>query len=346
MTISCYLYGGWGHDNIGDDLILDSYLRTLQTSNAIQDVCIISANPSETQNRLSQELLTTPTVLSVAQAIKSIRSDDLLIVCGGGYLNGSWRFHCTRKIIEIGVLARKAGKAVVHSVEISNLRSWQRWLITRVLKSADEIRVRDSESRNLLISRGLHSTVSSDAITLATPVERTRSVDNQNDYVLINLTDIEGRGDKNEAEFTLEDWALFEETIKELATRKNIKIVCAADYENKYVREKFNKSDVVYAGSVDELERLVANARAVIATRMHIALAGIRASKPTAAIAYNSKVRRTLHQLNLEHHLHSLAELNALLEEGAESNLPFCKNWRTAYTKNREEFKIMLTGAS
>lgn len=299
MTL--FLYGGWGHDNFGDDLILKAYLEYYSRSDNVRPIKVVSRRPKETRARLQTSgLANIAEVVSIQSALAMAGTQAVqLVVCGGGYVNGIWRREATRKLFEIALLADRAKSSQWHAVQVSNLKHpWQRSLLRYAARKALAFSVRDKSSQAIVEALGVQVRTVPDSLALSTrPHSHLRS-----NYTLINLTDISRRGDSSEANFSEYEWNKFLQDLKEYAKTNSVRLIAAARYERDWLRTHF-QGDVVYPTTSVEFEKLIENASMVIATRMHVALCSLRAGIPTASIAYNSKVLPTLAEAGLAEHV-------------------------------------------
>ena len=106
------LLGGWGYNNLGDEAILAGYLETLSD---VTDLHVTSVDPQRTLQaqrkawRISQEGSTS-----------SVRA-DAGILCGGGYLNGSWIPEILWKLRRLQKDRHRCEDSAVHAVEVRGL---------------------------------------------------------------------------------------------------------------------------------------------------------------------------------------------------------------------------------
>ncbi|MFC9553291.1 polysaccharide pyruvyl transferase family protein [Rhodococcus sp. NPDC056960] len=342
MSSRYFLYGGWGHDNIGDDLILDSYIEFLSTRIGVSDLVIVSVDPAETRRRMSsmRHAEIDVKVVSVVSALASARSDDTLLVCGGGYINGIWRYQCSRKLIHILLLARRISNIGVHSVQISSVdKRIHRLLCAKILQKADWVTVRDQASAEVVKRLGATQVITEDAISISRG-DSYRPSTSADAGIVVNMTDVLRRGDHHEAEFDLAEWSALEDYIRDCGMKSRIRVLCAAEYEYRYAVRNFPNADVIYCDSVDETISNISSAKLLIATRMHLALAGIRAGIPTVAIAYNGKVRPTLTHLGFDKAISEVSNIHRVVEGGTPAFV--CHDWSGRFEGHRTSLDSML----
>jgi len=120
--------GGFGFDNLGDDLILSAGLRDLRGVLRTAKITILSNNPQETADRhpgeavfFSPEALLRQLVLrplihlsrahrryllpvsgrSIVGLLRSLKCGDLFVSFGGGYLNDYSKFVTHLRLLEL-----------------------------------------------------------------------------------------------------------------------------------------------------------------------------------------------------------------------------------------------------
>jgi len=288
-TIS--LLGGWGHGNLGDDLILYAYLSHLLVKGV--SVEVVSHNATETQRRLAGSHLNRVAVVSRPTAGNNV------LLCGGGYLNGKWHREGRRKGRGLVRAMDAAPKAAMHAVEFRNYKDhgWRaERLARRLLEGAEQILVRDPSSQDEIARFGVDAEVVPDAITLGA-FHQPRGSDihgSADEDILINLLPIASRPDRFEASFDSSDWD--NEWRSFIRRRPQISLLAFGPDDEQYART-ICPDRVVRVDTVDQAISSLSSARLVIGTRMHVALTAAMLGRPFLSIPYNGKVEPTLQVL-------------------------------------------------
>lgn len=287
MTV---LVGGWGYGNIGDDLLLRNYVKLLGESN----LTVLSVNPDSTASAIAAFDLPTPNLV-IRKELSSPRS-DIVLVCGGGYINGDWRGHCTAKLIRLLKIARSAEHLIVHAIEARNLHLQQIHLLRIILRNAS-VSVRDRVSQLELRKAGIEATLVPDALALSSP-DAPPSKSSPEAPVFINILDIPSRPDRHEACFPWEQWEqLIQRVIRN--TMPPIEFLANDPAEAQYAENLFPGYRVRLAESSTNLRRLLETSRGIISTRMHYGLLASQMGKAARIIPYNGKVIPTLDALGM-----------------------------------------------
>lgn len=284
------LAGGWGYGNIGDDLLLKSYIEVLGS-----DITILSVNVASTKRAIAEFGIPVAdlTVLSETARLKG----GTLLVCGGGYLNGDWKRCCTAKLLRILRLSRAVERVVVHATETRNLHPHQAALLGRIVRE-DAVSVRDMRSHAELRRAGIHATVVPDALALSSSFRfRPERVTGESP-VFVNVLDVPSRVDRHEAMFP---WVNWEVSIKALIgdLEGEVQFLANDPREAQYVARTFPGYPIRTVGSTKSLEDSLRGSRGIISTRMHYGLLASKMGKPARIIPYNGKVVPTLDELNL-----------------------------------------------
>ena len=145
--------GAFGTGNLGDDAILNGLLRRLTHSGEILkcNIVVFSRNPYRTA-------LQEKVCAKRRNLLDIIRSD--IVIIGGGSLFTDWD-RMALKYSVLGILSKLLSKKTVfYAVGVSSIQN----PITRVLtilslNLADEISVRDAESRAQFINLGIKKTI-------------------------------------------------------------------------------------------------------------------------------------------------------------------------------------------
>ncbi len=296
------LIGGWGYGNLGDEVILASYL--LDSSAKGISMSVASINPKLTRRALfghqylqSHKILD-ESVISLRASLGGKRSSSI-VLAGGGYLNGTWTTEIGGKLRRIEALSVTQSVAM-HASEVHRIEKSSSAEVLRSILDPDRVFVRDDASRRALMDLGLRSEILPDAISLLVPHLHSLTVDlpSLRDITVVNLLDITERNDRDEASFHTSDWV---RDCRELIARLgNTVIGLAIDDADALFMTKSLGLTVLQPTTVVGLTSILASAKGVVSTRMHPALIALIAGTPTIALPYCAKVDTTLANLGLE----------------------------------------------
>ena len=199
------LAGGWGYENLGDEAILAGYVEHLRGRD---DVRVLSVDPRRTKAAQLDGVL-------VARETFTERSNNPLVIGGGGYLNGRWLPEIYPKLTRLAAISRSRPVSA-HGIEVRRMDYvMQSSLLNRVLGHA-EVSVRDPVSAsNVARIVGSAPPIVPDAISLLVPhLDRyVRRSPLQEGKVVINILDISSRGDSDECEVEVDQWDQFVQSI-------------------------------------------------------------------------------------------------------------------------------------
>ncbi|MDS1029665.1 polysaccharide pyruvyl transferase CsaB [Bacillota bacterium LX-D] len=145
------LSGYYGFNNLGDEGVLFSILRTLRAQRPELKLTVLSNDPAKTSKLYNVEAVNRWNPKEVWQ---TLRQADLLISGGGSLLQDVTSPKSLIYYLGIVWLAKKLGLPVVYyaqGIGPINTRLGQ-YLVPKVSNSVDLITVRDQDSKNLLTS--------------------------------------------------------------------------------------------------------------------------------------------------------------------------------------------------
>lgn len=146
--------GYYGFNNIGDEAILKVMISDLEKKIDLNDVIVLSNNPTQTESDLSVKAINRSSIFHV---INSIRKCDVLLSGGGSLLqDGTSRLsiYYYLFIYFIAMMFRKKIIIFSHGIGPINHKRNKK-LISFVFKRVARISVRDNESKEELVSYGI-----------------------------------------------------------------------------------------------------------------------------------------------------------------------------------------------
>lgn len=341
------LAGGWGYGNLGDEAILAGYLFEARARDVTCDV--VSVSPPVTRASLSgisPGLVGPIRVLDESTLRPGAASpSELLLLGGGGYLNGTWSAEIGGKLTRLAFLAR-GRRVTAHAVELRTLGNPSfTHRIGQVFTDA-RLSVRDSCSAQHAATLGLPSPdVVPDAISLLYPhIGSLRSPFGfVRDKVLVNLLDVPGRSDASEAEFPTDQWVLRCKRL--LASLERPAIGLALDQSDiEFIVGQLGLVAVLPL-TVRGLISVLGSARAVISMRMHPALLSTMLGVPTWALPYCGKVRPTLTNLGLDSALVGEGEL-AIDMSAPGRRVDYSREWTANYSASSRWLEASISGVT
>ncbi|QAY74712.1 hypothetical protein ET445_16585 [Agromyces protaetiae] len=282
------LIGGWGYNNLGDEAILAGYIELLSD---VSEVSVASVDVARTAHAQRPGIRVRP------EGRPS--RGDAAILCGGGYLNGSWVPEIFGKLRRQRRDMGSAPVRVVSSVEVRGMASGRRARLLRNTLSGSAVSVRDVQSQQELRRLGIESEVMPDAIALLWPyLDRYQTpVPEARGKVLINLLDIGRRPDAGESEVDPTEFIrLADELIDSLGDRAVGLVI--GDGDLAFMR-RYRHLQLATPRSVTDLVSLIGEADAVLSVRMHPGLIASAMGTPVVAIPYCGKVRPTLQRIGV-----------------------------------------------
>lgn len=289
---SVKLLGGWGYHNLGDEAILAGYLETLRDDFQLI-VCSKDADRTGSAQRLAVE------VRSEGRPDEGRIANGVL--CGGGYLNGSWVPEIALKLRRLQRERERCDNFCVHSVEVRNLASSPIASSLRATFANAAVGVRDETSADEVFRlSGVEATPLPDAISLLTPhLHRyVQPVPELRGKVLLNLLDIRKRPDRGEFELPLDEFHPFVEALVERLGDRAVGLIIG-DGDLKYLRS-LPAMPLIAPTTVSQLVSSLQAVDAVVSVRMHPALLSTALGTPVLAVPYCGKVSATLRQIGVD----------------------------------------------
>ena len=319
MTPRVALAGGWGYENLGDEAILAGYVETLAPH---VELTVTSRGPGRTSAAMRTRVDVRPE--------RAVRSSDLLLLGGGGYLNGGWMPEIVGKLARLRRMAR--GQAVVaHAVEVRHMDAALRGGPFRSVFHGAVASVRDEDSRREMAALGLGAAdVVPDAISLLVPhlAKYRHPVPAVAGAYLVNLLDVRHRADAAQAEVDPSRWDGFVVELLAALGDKAIGLV-GGEGDLAYLTRIAPGLPLVEPLTVADLVSLLGSARGVLSVRMHPALLASALGTPVVSIPYTGKVRPTLTRIGVDPIIQSSLDVEETLSR-LRSASDSSEQWRTS----------------
>jgi polysaccharide pyruvyl transferase CsaB len=273
------LAGYFGMGNLGDEAILEGELTYLQRKVPNVKISVLSGNPEKTRETF---LCPSFNRSSFRDIFKAVSSCDIFVLGGGGILQDVTSFRSLLYYLFLLELAKKKGKKVaVFAMGIGPLkRKISEFLVKRALLRSDYVSLRDRQSYDWAVKRGIEKAVlSADASFLLTPPAQ--------------------RERKREIGVSLRSWrGLKIEELKNFLLEiskngYNITFILFNPEDREISRLFISEigGNLLEPQSPREPLELLAGMEATIAMRLHCAILSTIAGTPFLAISYDPKVQ-------------------------------------------------------
>jgi len=154
MSNRIVLSGYYGFNNLGDEAVLYSILRTLRTAKPDLKFTVLSNDPSKTKKAYNVEAVNR---WSLKEVLRALYQCDLLISGGGSLLQDTTSPKSLLYYLGVVFLAKLLDKKVIYYAQgVGPINSYLgRKLVPLVSNMVDIIAVRDQDSKNLLQQLGV-----------------------------------------------------------------------------------------------------------------------------------------------------------------------------------------------
>ncbi|MBB6450388.1 polysaccharide pyruvyl transferase CsaB [Geomicrobium halophilum] len=316
------IIGNYGHDNNGDEAILQGVLSQLKEIGvSIENIVIFSNNPDKTKERFQVQAVPLlekrgtliSSVISTSQQAKKTMADlDVVILGGGGLLMDMYKRDAPL-YSTLGSLAKKSGcRLLIHAVGAGPITTTAgKFFIKRLVKQADAVTVRDEQSQRLLsnITGRQDITVIDDpafAIPNAPSKEKTASIQR------IGIT---AAPYYSKRYWPTHDEDKYQKYIKGIAAAAD-KIIethgaALTFFSTKYPEDVDVSRDIHAAMTNQKSATLIdthlgpdailetaAKQDVVIGTRLHSLILAVKVCTPVIGIEYHHKVRHFMEQMD------------------------------------------------
>lgn len=329
------IIGNYGHDNNGDEAILQGIINQLVDELSVdsKDIVIFSNNPDNTMRRFglsSVKLLhkrgnlLTSMMTTIWHNRKVIQQLDLLIIGGGGLLMDMYKRDAPLYTAH-ALLGRLTGcKVVIYGVGAGPINTnLGKFLIKMMLKCSFSISVRDDRSKELLQSIGVKKyiqVISDPALQLGKKVDKVAS--EQIHSIAITAVPYYSSqywpsGDEEKYRHYVMGMA---ENTDHLIDKLNVKVTF---FSTKYPQDVKVTEDIyehmerkenveIMKGNLtpDVLVSFCKNQDIIIGTRLHSLILSVAAKTPIIGIGYHQKVKNFMRRIKKEEYYVEIDNLN------------------------------------
>ncbi|RBP37824.1 polysaccharide pyruvyl transferase family protein [Garciella nitratireducens] len=369
MTLKIGIVGNYGHNNNGDEAILQGILNQIKDINEHYDIVIFSDNVSDTIKRyhLKSYRLTykrnnifSSILYTVVRVFKNIKEIDVLIIGGGQLLMDLFKrppmLYCMYSI-----LAKLAGKPVIYYCvgvgPISSIKG--KFLIGLGLKNAMYISVRDIQSKRILNEKyklGDKVIVASDPAFFLNPKNTMKKLQRNK---IIGFTTLpyfnKVYWPKEDQEKYNRYIEILRQTIEKLIedTDYNIilfstvypaDVISSTDLYKK-ITDKSRVTNITENLNPYELLETINKCDLIVGTRLHSLILSVVCEKPIIGINYQSKVKNFMEKINLKEYCFNIDTMEAqeiyssiekIIKDKREYDLAVSKSIQALYQMRKE----------
>lgn len=302
--------GYYGFGNAGDEAMLCAIIDAIRDVESTAHITVISGNPAETSKKHNIKAVGTFGAFGI---LKAIANSDLVISGGGSLLQDATSIRNTYYYLSIMGLAKLLGKPVMlYSQGIGPLyRKSTRRAVSFMLKYVDGITVRDSISKDELLSLGITNVeVTADAVLAMHKADVSIGAEilagYRCDMACTNRKRI-GIAVRSWKEDTAYRQSLAD-VLSQLSEDDNADIIfIPMSYpddmiEAKAIAKLMRTKSVVLEGSftTEEQLSLSGNVDVMIGIRLHALVFSSLMGKPVIGISYDPKITSFLHMIGQE----------------------------------------------
>jgi polysaccharide pyruvyl transferase CsaB len=328
------IVGNYGHDNNGDEAILQGILQQLcnDLSFSKEDIVIFSNNPENTVARYSissvyllkkEGNFVKSVIKTILQHIKVVRKLDVLIIGGGGVLMDMFKRDAPLYSTLVFIAKAFKCKIIIYGVGAGPINTpLGTSLIKGMAHAASLIAVRDEQSRDLLIEKGVKKDIKvipDPALTLGDLNQKViTSTIKKVGVTAVPYFSPHYWPESNEAIYTNYITSMAK-NLDKIVSERNVEIVF---YSTKYPQDVqvtmdiYNKMEQKKSVKVldanlhpNELIKLSQELDLVIGTRLHSLILSVAAGTPVIGIGYHKKVESFMRRINQKGSYTSLEDL-------------------------------------
>ncbi len=342
--------GYYGFNNLGDEAILETMIRSISRMDEKTELTVLTASPEVTEKELGIKTVHRSNLLAVLHAVMTT---DVLVSGGGSLLQDTTSkrsIHYYLAIIIFGLMFRKPVMLYSHGIGPVN-KSINRKIMKWVLSRVDAITVRESNSKKDLINMGIEA---NKIHVTADPV-----VDMEKIELELGKSIIENTFKRNIDDKPLVGISMRSKDFKTESNRQKLKKLIQSLTPSYnivmipfYLKEdleicKWAQSETVAVidkeYTAGEIMSVVENLDALVGVRLHSLIFAAVAEIPLVGISYDPKIDYFLETLGLES-IGSIDEFNpnqikAALDETMANHDIAKENLKMHVSELRKKFK-------
>lgn len=329
------IVGNYGHDNNGDEAILQGMLHQLieELGYSKSDIVVFSNNPEDTFTRyqvesrylLKKEGSTFKTIMkTILHHIKILRNLDVLIIGGGGLLMDMYKRDAPL-YSTLAMIGKLSGcKVIIYGVGAGPINTkLGKFLILNMVNKASLVTVRDEKSRQLLLSKGARKEIH----IVPDPAFALGDLNNKMLTSWINRVAVTAVPYFSSFYWPESKPEVYEEYIRSMARNLDHLIkenrVEVTLFSSKYPQDVQVTKDIIQNMSEKsrvkliednlhpkEIMELVQNHDLVIGTRLHSLILSVAGGTPVIGIGYHQKVQSFMKRIEREDQFLSIENLS------------------------------------
>jgi len=285
--------GYYGFDNIGDEAILASVIKSLRESaNQKIELTVLSGNPEKTEQEFKIKAIPRANLFKIIQAL---RNADLLVSGGGSLLQDVSSVFSLYYYLMIILLARVLGKkTVLYAQGIGPIKYKFNRLITRIIiNGVDLITVRDQESKQELLNMGVSKQpihVTADSVYALEVPKYAQKKKDEGDF----LIGVSVRDWKNLYQYK----QIIADSLDYIIAQQNARVVFIpmyypADYQASLQIKKCMKQEVAIIDkklNMHEILAEIGKLDLMLGVRLHALIFATLMNVPVIGISYDPKI--------------------------------------------------------
>lgn len=317
------IYGYYGQENVGDDYIMASVIKSVLKSSASKriGVFVVKNVFQECGFPKSVEFLEMPKnkILRQIYIVKHIMKSKKFIIGGGGL----WTNDALGKIIINNVWISMAKifntDVCLYGIELTNIRNKKaKYLWKKLIAKVDWINTRTSASYNMLVKMAREENSNkiefSPDVTFAISDLEVKQIQNSNyiceeEYVLWalampwNIDEMENvHYGERYCKFINDLYKIYEEIKKEYPKSVQVFIPFLKNRDDIVIRDLVSKGVTnfeIYEGGVYNIREIFAHAQLAVCMRFHSVIFSLYEHCRFVAISYSPKTTNTLKENNI-----------------------------------------------
>ncbi len=289
--------GYYGFENFGDDAILYSILNEIKKIFPQSDITVISNNPDLIKKEYNTNSIYR---FDFKKIVKYLSSSDIFISGGGSLLQDITSLNSLCYYLTLIWLAKNfKNKIYIFAQGIGPIKTFVgKVLLTKILKKADLITVRDKQSKEYLNKLKIKSILTSDPVwNIDKNSEILRQAAKPNKKVGVQLREWDSLSERDLENLCSGLKALLEEDnyISDLV------LLSLQDSKDLKILQKFKKLvnndipelnvKIINDASIDNAFDIINSLDYFIAMRFHAVLAAMKLNVPVLPVVYDPKVK-------------------------------------------------------
>ena len=285
--------GYYGFDNFGDDAILQVIVSNLKKSKLRTKITAISNNPLKIKINYHIDSVYT---FNFTEIIEKLKKCDLFISGGGSLLQNATSTKSLLYYLILILLAKLLGKKVfVYAQGVGPVNGFiQRFLTCTVLKTVNQITVRDEDSLNLLEGWGLKAIKTSDPVWNLDLNQKPNHDDNKikvgiqlREWQTLDDNKLKILAEAVKTHFNPEKYAIIIIPLqedKDYTVCRKLKIILQDEFG-------YDNAEIASSDNISGKLKILNSLDFLIGMRFHACLITIKAGIPTLALSYDPKVK-------------------------------------------------------